>query len=297
MKVSPRLGRATRLVFAAAAIGFLIAAFADTYDRTADVLPSWWRLALAEVFALAGLWFAGRSWLALFDDVEDKGPLLGAFYTAQVAKYVPGGVWQAVGQIGMSTRAGISIGRASTAFAVHALTNVAAGGTVGATLVLGASRPAMPLRLLSLLGLAPIALLHRGWMRRAVALVRRLIRRGAGDEVVPPQAAILRSYVWCLGTFFTAGVAFGLVVSAEPRGWSIATAVAAFGLAWTAGFLALPFPSGLGVREGVLIAIAGSQTAATVIAASAIHRLVTIVAEVISIVVSRRRSRSPAAGR
>jgi hypothetical protein len=287
VRISPPLARAARLVFAAAAVAFLILAFVQTYDRARDVMPAWWRVGLSAVCALAGLAFAGRSWLALFDDAEPRGPLLRAFYGAQIAKYVPGGVWQAVGQIGLTARAGIAVERASTAFVVNALTNVAAGATVGSLVAFAGPTPKLPVRLLSLAGLSALLLLHRGWMTRAVAVARRVARRPAGPDVVPGQAAILRSYAWCLGTFVAAGAAFGFVLADAPAGWSALTPVAAFGLAWTAGFLALPFPSGLGVREAVLIVTAGSSAAAPVIAASAIHRLVTIVAEALWILGTR----------
>jgi uncharacterized membrane protein YbhN (UPF0104 family) len=66
--------------------------------------------------------------------------------------------------------------------------------------------------------------------------------------------------------------------------------VPAFAVAWTTGFLAVPFPSGIGIREGVLIAATGSPSgAASVIAASIVHRLVTMVGEIVMILFSRRR--------
>lgn len=290
MRLSPALARAARLAFAVAAVVFLVIAFAQTFERARDVLPAWWRIALAGVSALAGLGFAGRSWLALFGSDLAKAPLLRAFFRAQIAKYVPGGVWQAVGQIGMTARAGVSVEVASTAFVVNALTNIAAGATVGAALAFAGSEPKLPLRLLALVGLLSLVLLDRRWMIRAVRVARRIARRGEGTDVVPTQGAILRAYVWCLGTFVAAGGAFAFCLADRPDGWSALTPIAAFGLAWTAGFLALPFPSGLGVREAVFIATAGSGAGAAVIAASAIHRLVTIVAEaVLAAVVSRDR--------
>ena len=89
------------------------------------------------------------------------------------------------------------------------------------------------------------------------------------------------------------GAALALLV------WSLhaarlAAAVPAFALAWTVGFLAVPIPAGLGIREAVLIAVISRPGgAALVIAASVAHRLVAIISEAVMIVISRVRGRRP----
>jgi uncharacterized membrane protein YbhN (UPF0104 family) len=79
---------------------------------------------------------------------------------------------------------------------------------------------------------------------------------------------------------------------------SAAASVPGFALAWTAGFLALPFPAGVGIREVVLIAVLGrAGGTAPLIGASVAHRLLSIVAELAMMVwASTRGARRVNAG-
>jgi hypothetical protein len=113
----------------------------------------------------------------------------------------------------------------------------------------------------------------------------RLVRRQAPPDLVPPQRAILVSSAWSVATLLASGGAFALLVSDASNGTLVA--ILGYALAWAVGFLALPFPSGLGVREAVLVAVVGPT--APVIAASIVHRLVTIAAEGVLVVWSRLR--------
>ena len=57
--------------------------------------------------------------------------------------------------------------------------------------------------------------------------------------------------------------------------------------AWVIGFLVIPIPSGVGIREAVLVAIVPGATAAPLLAASLAQRLVAIAAELLAVVVNR----------
>ncbi|MDY7102689.1 MAG: hypothetical protein S0880_16025, partial [Actinomycetota bacterium] len=82
-------------------------------------------------------------------------------------------------------------------------------------------------------------------------------------------------------------IAADLVAEVPPL-----TAMAAFGLAWAVGFVAVPLPAGLGLREAVLVlaltGIAGVDADA-VIAASLVHRFVLLSAELVMFAQSRLR--------
>lgn len=283
-----RLLLAARVAFAVAGVAFLAIAFRNTWDRSRGAaFPSWPGVAVAGVLVLAGLGCAAASWIALLPGRARAGALARGFYTGQLGKYVPGAVWQAIGQVGFAVRDGVSLPHASAAFPVHALTQVAAAAAVGATLVAMPSVPA-PARAASGLGLVSLLLLHRSWMAAAARVAARALRRSFPDDLVPPQRAILRSFAWSILTLVFSGAAFSLLLSSlTPAGvWLRATA--AFSTAWVAGFLALPFPSGLGVREAVLIGVlGGSAGTASVIAASIAHRLVTIVGEMVMVAVGK----------
>jgi len=287
-----RVGLGLRIVFGIAGVGFLGIAFRHTWVRSRqDVVPSAWHAAAAGALILIGLSLASRSWAALFGEEASPRKLARGFYTAQLGKYVPGGIWQAVGQVGLATRAGVRLPQASTAFLVQAVTQIAAGGTVGACLAAVGWHLSWAIRLACLLSLLLIVPLRRSWMVRAVRLLQRVTRRALLEEIVPSQDRILRSYGWSVGTMVASGSAFALLASSVHAGNPSIAAVPAFAIAWTVGFLAVPFPSGLGIREAVLIGILGkASVAAPVIAASVAHRLVTMAAELVMILVARIRT-------
>ncbi len=113
------------------------------------------------------------------------------------------------------------------------------------------------------------------------------------DALVPTQGAMFSSYGWTLCSVAANSVAFALLLSSLAGGGLIPTSSAAFGLAWTIGFLAVPFPSGIGVREAVLMLTIGfAVPRSQVIAASISQRLLVMVGEVLAIISSRTRLRA-----
>ena len=203
------------------------------------------------------------------------------FYVSQLAKYIPGMIWQAVALVESARRAGLRLSRASAGFPVFMLTQVAAGGTFGLAFAAFGTHLSPVARAGAVAGLIPVAMLNRRWMIRVLEIVARLMKRTIPPDTVPSQSAILRSYSWSVGTLLLSGLGFAALMSSVGTERSVAFLVAAFAVAWTVGFLALPFPSGVGIREAVLIAAASSGAAAPVVSAAVAHRLVTMAAELV----------------
>jgi uncharacterized membrane protein YbhN (UPF0104 family) len=65
--------------------------------------------------------------------------------------------------------------------------------------------------------------------------------------------------------------------------------LAAYAFAWTVGYIALPVPTGLGIREATLAVVLPVAVVGSVVALSAIHRLVTMIAEFGVFIASRRK--------
>lgn len=285
-----RLATAARVLFGVAGASFLAVAFWETWDRSADVVvPAWWRLLISLVAVTVAMSMAYRGWAALFQRSVRSRELAAGFYLSQLGKYVPGGVWQAAGQVGYAIRAEVSPPRAATAFVVFSVTQATAGAIVGASVGLLAADLAWWLRAGTLAAASMALLLDRRWMAWAVGFYRR--RRSAGDpgELVPAQQAILRSCAWSVGTMLGLGIAFAALLSGLGTTAPLAATVTGFSLAWTVGFLAVPFPAGLGIREAVLITVLGPATGvAPLIAASVYFRLSQMGAEALLILATRR---------
>lgn len=289
-------GRLLKTLFGTAGVVFLVAAFLDTWDRSAGLLvvgPG--RLALASVAVFLSLHAGLHAWASL---VGAPARSLGAgFFTSQLGKYVPGGVWQAVGQVGYATSETVSVERATVAFATFAVTQAVSGTVVASAIVLAPGDIPGWIRALAALGPLATLVLRRRWLVRPVGLVARL--RGTStiaEDVVPPQAAIYRSTLWGAGSLVAVGTAFALVLPVSLSAGDWLTVCVAFVAAWTVGFLAIPVPAGVGVREGVLLLTLGHVADTSVlVAASVVLRLLAMTTELVAIAASRvsarRRSR------
>jgi hypothetical protein len=279
-----RVWSVLRIVFGLAGLFFIVFALVRTIDRSnGDVVPSWPAFVGAEALALAALVIGSRAWTALFVEGTEH-ELRRGFYLSQLGKYIPGAIWQAVALVGSAARTGAGVARSTVRFPVYLLTTIAAGGTVGAALVIvGSSVPAQA-RYGSLAALLTIPLLSRRGMLLGVGVVRRVTGREIAKDSLPPQDAILRSYLYGLGSVLAGSAAFAVLLASFPTPLSAPEATTAFSLAWIAGFIALPFPSGIGIREAVLIGILGTGVGGPVVSAAIAQRIVLIIAELLVLV-------------
>ena len=268
-----------RVVFGLAGLAFLIVAFVRTVQRQgSDAFPSWPHLLAGAGLAIAAVALGSRGWLCLFSE-EERPALRRGYYVSQLGKYIPGAIWQAVALVSSGVRSGAGRGRTSARFPVYMLTQAISGATVGAAVALtGAPTPA---RVLAPLGLLMLPLLSRRWMVWFFDRLRRWMKRSTSDDVIPSQESILRSYAWGILTMLVSAAAFAVVLSSFETPASPFASVVGFAAAWTAGFLALPFPSGVGIREAVLVGVLASAANGDVIAAAVSYRLLTMVAELV----------------
>jgi SAM-dependent methyltransferase len=242
------------------------------------VLRSPARLAVGFLLGAAALMLWSRAWSALFDVDIDRRALRHGFYLSQLGKYVPGGIWQAAGLVSLAGDAGAPLVPASAAFVVLAVTQVAGAATVGATFAVVAPDLPVPIRLLFIATILLVAFLYRGWMVGLLRHGKRLVKR-LDTSAVPAQPAILRSYVWCVGAIVMFAASFTVVAQPHDAGQALAE-FSAFATAWWIGFVAIPFPSGVGIREAVLVgALRASVGSGAVLGAAVGQRLVAIAAE------------------
>ena len=253
------------------------------------MLPSPISLATAGLALLVGLRCAVSSWIALFEHVESRSALAYYFVVSQLGKYIPGGFWQFIGQVSFASEAGATISRASSALPVHLVVQAAAGGTLGA--LTGALQSSAPpaLRLMALASGGLVVLLNRNLLIAAVRLGHRF---GLGKTIggdIPSQRAIFESVRVgnCHASLLRRCVCLTALFDQFRVPWRV-TYVGVFALAWLAGFLAIPIPAGLGVREAVMVMFL-SRSAGGIIAASLCHRILAMALESVVVLVARVR--------
>ncbi len=280
-----RLWRALAFAGSLAAVAFVVVAFRDSLDRTeGETFPGVGPLVVAGALVAAAHVAAAWSWRHLLPADVPRAAASRTWYVSQLAKYVPGGLLQAAGQIAMTARLGVPARLVTTRFLGMAGGFVVAGLAVGVATAPLASDSSTPVRALAMAGGLTVVFLWRPLQAWGLGLVARMGERALRPDDLPDQPTILRSWAGQVVFMVVQGVSFALVLDALVDDAPLGLAVVAFPLAFALGTLAVPVPSGLAVREAALAALIGPAVvgdgSAVVITAAIWHRLAVIAAEV-----------------
>lgn len=273
----PRRRRWQTLIMVIGLVAIAVAAISTVGDASDQALPSPGALGAAFLLVMASLILVARAWATLFPADVDRQVLRTGFYVSQLTKYLPaGGFAQAASQLALSEPA-TGLGSVALRLPVFSLCTAAAGATLGAGLMFAGSLPAWA-RIVAGLGLLVPVLLDRRVLSFVLRAARRFVRRLPDSDALPPQRAILRCYAFSLGNMATYAAAFALLLG-DVTDVNPLIAAVAMSTAWVVGYLFVISPSGLGVREVILIGALPGLPAAPLLAASLAQRLLGIVAE------------------
>ena len=286
MRSSSRYGW-VRILFLALGAAFLVFAILSQWNDIGDELTlSVPRAAIAVGLGLVSTTALAHAWGVLLPPGADSSRMRRVFYLAQPAKYIPGGFAQPLGQVALTANEGVPLTTAATAFVVHAACGASAGAFVGSGLVFVSAAPTW-LRIVAAAGVMTPLLLWRPIFVRLVRLVGSITRRNVEESVVPAQAAILKAFILAVAGVALTAAAFAIIGRGGAALGSSPRLVVGYAFAWTVGYVAVPFPSGLGIREAAL-ALALPGSVGTAAAVSAIHRLATMTAELALFLFGRR---------
>jgi uncharacterized membrane protein YbhN (UPF0104 family) len=276
--------------------GMAVAVIGLRNDLKGHALPSVQTLLFALVLGVASLVAGARGWIALLEAAPpDRRAVSNAMYVSQLSKYLPGGgVFQATGQITLSAAAHRPAKRVAVAFVVSAISQAAAGFLIVTGLVTLDGAPGW-LRWLAPLGLLGLLGLSRPVLNAGIRLGRRITHHVPDIDHLPRERAVAYSFLWGVVNIGLFALSYAVILHSIEPDTPIIGAASAFALAWVIGFLVLPIPSGLGIREAVLYATLPGVPAAAVLASSLAHRLATFAAEIILTAFSQfRRKHHPA---
>lgn len=256
--LAARLVQVLGVALSVAGLVFVVRAVAVRWDGIHDDvagLSAGWLLgglaaAAAAMTLIAVRW---RTSVRLVGGELDPADTLALYFRGEIAKYVPGGVWAVLGRAELARRRGLPwrVAYASVTLSLVALyAGAAATAAALAPAVLGLSAWGWALWVGGALLLAG-ALLGGGLaeVARRPALAGRLVLPGAGALArlvlsYVPAWLLIGGATWCVARSLAGDAPFGKVL--------FATAVS-----WLAGFLAVPAPGGIGVREAVFVAVLG----------------------------------------
>jgi uncharacterized membrane protein YbhN (UPF0104 family) len=247
-------------------------------------------LILSAVLYLVGLSFSGGFWYLLLRQVGESLTLIAsyrAYFIGHLGKYVPGKAWAVILRTSLVHAVGVRTGVAAMTATYETLTTMAAGALVAFILfiLVATEDSALGWKACGLLALAGIPILPGIFN----PLVRRLSAPFLEDQAVPlPQ---LRNTTLPMGLAMVAcgwmilGASLWAMVQAvrpEPELWCWITwqrYTAYIALAYVAGFLTLPAPGGLGVRELILQQLLAPELGPRAVVAVLLLRLLWTVAE------------------
>ena len=256
-----RLAKLVRALIGVAlvvAVGYAIVRQWSEVRDTILAIP-WPNLLLAFVAALGGMACNVMAWRQVLRTLGHQltPTVAGRCYlVGGLGKYLPGSVWAFVLQVELAKRAGVPRAHG------FAATLIALGLATATALVIGI--PALP-DLLSLGGalpwlvlvIIPIAVVCAlpPVLTRLVNLVLRVLRRSPLPHGLS-WADTGRAVAWCALAWVLFGTHLWLLATAESAAGleGLLRCIGAFALAMTAGLLAALAPSGIGVREAVIVA-------------------------------------------
>lgn len=291
MKAST-VARVASWLIGLAGMGFVLRLFWTQRDQLADTLrratPAW--LLVGLVVAMLGMGVIAWVWRLLVIRLGSDLPVVQAlrgFFVGQLGKYVPGGVWVIVGQGEGARREGVSGPVAYMATGLASVTAYVAAGLVAAATLVTAGSLLGPLDdgvtwlVIGVAAVGPIGLLglHPAVLGGLVELARRVTKRPLELEVLPwrTSAGLVARQ---LATWLLVGAATWLTVVALGGDLPFDQVLLATCVSWTAGFLFLPVPGGIGVREAAFVAVLGGTPLAATVALAA--RLLFVLADLVA---------------
>jgi uncharacterized membrane protein YbhN (UPF0104 family) len=215
------------------------------------------------LLALAALSY-GLLWRTVICRLDGVWPpvldSLATFSAAWLGRYVPSSLPYVAGKVALGLRLGHRTGSLAASMVYENAILVAVGAATSALilpLTIAGGRPLVYLGV-GVGGVGLLVLLSPPVFRRLLNLGLRFVRRQPlpPESVLSYRGVLAASAVAALGLALN-GVGFALLLRAivplDAR--ELVASAAAFNLAGAAGIAVVPVPSGLGVREGVLIGV------------------------------------------
>ena len=283
-----------RAALASTALGVVIGGLAAAFvvrtllrDREvietalSDAALGWLMLGLG--LAAVGMTAIAVPWRQAIQVLGDDLPLrqvVARYYVGELGKYLPGGVWPILGRGELARRWGVRRAAAYSSVVLSLATLYLAAMfvvLVGLPVLLGGDDGSGPLAVVALLPVG-LACLHPAVLRQVVGLVERIAKRTLSLPIPSwgTSVALVARYVpaWlAIGT-----ATWAIARALDPTAPLLELAVAAV-LSWVVGFVLVPVPGGVGVREAAFVAAAGSLDPGIAATTAVLARLVFVLVD------------------
>lgn len=292
--IARRALQAVGIVVALLGAGFVIRALVRDWPQVsalvADASLGWLLAALGlGIFAMTGIALVWTHELRRRTASVTATDGVSWYFIGELAKYVPGGIWSVIGRGELAVRGGV--GRVDA----YTSTFLSLGATFGAALVvalvsvpvhdgvvpLGLGRAGQAAITFAILLVGTVGLLLASRLLPNAPAVpgsqagrERPIGLGALQLRSVPLLLLLSIPVWLVLGISTWMIAAGFGIRIP-----LSEAVFATSLAWFIGFVIVPVPGGIGVREAVLVWALSSVSPGTAAAIAAVSRAISMASD------------------
>ncbi len=263
MKSRPILARISSLLGVAigiAGVAFVIRTLISKWDEVSDAFSQVdaINLVLSLLLGLAAMTSIGWIWVTMIvarsHNVRHR-IAMSWYFTGQLGKYVPGGIWPIVGRAELAVRNGIPRLDAYASTGLSLVTTYAAAVVtigIGAATTTGHRLIAVLIAISLVLAFAAFS---QPSLRAAIIRVATRVSPSASSLTDPKRLArltVVHIPAWILMSLSTSvtATAFGAKISIADMLFITTTS-------WLAGFVVVGVPGGIGVREAVFTSLAG----------------------------------------
>lgn len=248
-----------------------------------------WVWLAASILALAGVLALGVVvWKMVLDRFEHPAIplrlLMRIWFLSNLARYVPGKIWQFVGAAELARAAGLARVVIVTSMLVHIGFSLLSAAVVAAFVLLPTGVPdTVSAGGLAALAVFSLILVHPAVLNAALGVVAKVLRRDVlrwrgrwGDGLLLLGISVL--------TWLAYGAAFGLFVHSMVRvdAAALVPLAGVNALSFLVGYLVFLAPAGLGAREGAMAVLLRPYAPVAVAAVVAVlSRLWTVAAELL----------------
>lgn len=243
---------------------------ADLYEHPLPHPPSWSLVLLSGAVFLSGHAVLVQTWRSMLACWDARLPFWSAariWSVSNLARYLPGKIWN-IGAMGaMSKNAGVSPVAASGSAVLSTLVNLLAGFAVavisGRALLDRSSHGRGTVAILVVIIAAGMLLVAPWLMPRVAPIIGRMAGRSV--EATLPGRAVVYALVGNVVAWLLYGAAFELFVLGllGSLGGGYAEYLAAYTISYILGYLAFFAPAGIGVRELAMVDVLTSAALTT----------------------------------
>ena len=263
MSSRPALARLSSLLGIAigiAGVAFVVRTLISKWDEVSDAFSQVdaINLVLSLLLGLAAMTSIGWIWVTMIvarsHNVRHRNAM-SWYFTGQLGKYVPGGIWPIVGRAELAVRNGIPRLDAYASTGLSLVTTYAAAVVtigIGAAVTTGHR---MIAALIAIGLVAAYAAFSQPSLRAIIIRITSRISPSASSLTDPKRLArltVVHVPAWILMSLSTSvtATAFGAKISIADMLFITSTS-------WLAGFVVVGVPGGIGVREAVFTSLAG----------------------------------------